>query len=127
MFNSGADAISLTILECYFVLFTNSLFFFEQATDGADKIVAVKVFNSMDHASWKTEKEVYLLPQMKHPNILTFLGSDNKVEGITISLWLITEYHPLGSLFDYLKSHTINLKEFLTIFIGIARGESYSI
>ena len=109
--------------------FENSkLFVFcTQATDGAGNSVAVKMFEANDHASWLTERTVYCLPQMKHPNILTYLGAEKHTEDNNIYWHLITEYHELGSLYDYLKSHTINMKEFLTIFVGIARGMSHFI
>ena len=84
--------------------------------------MAVKVFALQDRSSWQIEKDVYSLPQMKHNNILTYLGAERRGEGFNSDLWIITEYHPNGSLWDYLKSHTINLKQLLTIIQGISKG-----
>jgi len=85
-------------------------------------MIAVKVFNLQDRNSWQIEKDVYSLPQMKHNNILNYLGAERHGEGLDVEYWLITEYHPNGSLWDYLKSHTVNLKQLLTIIQGIGRG-----
>lgn len=83
--------------------------------------VAVKVFPVQDRESWRHECEIYRLPQMKHENILNFLGSEAKGYPVNV-YWLITEYHELGSLYDYLKAHVVSYEELLKIGHGIARG-----
>ena len=85
------------------------------------KHVAVKVFPLQDRESWRHECEIYRLPQMKHENILSFLGSEANGTPVQ-SYWLITEYHELGSLYDYLKAHVVIYEELLKIGHGIARG-----
>ena len=41
-------------------------------------------------------------PVQKHAGILKFLAAEDRgVEGC----WLVTEYHPFGSIYDYLKAH----------------------
>lgn len=85
-------------------------------------MVAVKVFKLENRNSWQIEKDVYSLPQMKHNNILLYLGAERRNEGIDSELWLITEYHPNGSLHDYLKTYTVNWKQLLTIVQGIGLG-----
>lgn len=85
--------------------------------------VAVKVFPTQDKNSWITEQEIYKLPRMNHSNVLHFVGAekhifqDNKTE-----FWLITEYHALGSLCDYLKSHTVTWLELCKIAESMSRG-----
>jgi activin receptor type-2B len=85
--------------------------------------VAVKVFPTQDKNSWIAEQEIYKLPRMNHSNILHFVGAekhvfqDNKTE-----FWLITEYQPIGSLCDYLKSHTVTWQELCKIAESMARG-----
>lgn len=59
---------------------------------------------------------------MKHKNILTYLGAERRGEGLNTEYWLITEYHSYGSLWDYLKAHTVDWNQLLTIAQGIARG-----
>ena len=39
----------------------------------------------------------------RHENILGFIASDNKDEGVVTQLWLVTEYYENGSLFDFLS------------------------
>jgi serine/threonine protein kinase len=85
-------------------------------------LVAVKIFSLQDRHSWQIEQEVYRLPQMKHKNILTYLGAERRGEGLNTEYWLITEYHSYGSLWDYLKAYTVDWNQLLTIAQGIARG-----
>lgn len=93
-----------------------------KAKDGSDNLVAVKVFGLQDRQSWQTEQAVYLLPQMTHKNLLTYLGAERKGEGLATEYWLITEYQPNGSLWEYLKANTVTWSQMLNIAQGIARG-----
>ncbi|GFY12105.1 activin receptor type-2A [Trichonephila clavipes] len=65
--------------------------------------VAVKIFPQQDKNSWIVEQEIYLLPQMKHDNILNFLGVEKRGDQFQVEYWLISSYHEKGSLCDYLK------------------------
>ncbi|KAH9506676.1 Activin receptor type-2A [Dermatophagoides farinae] len=93
-----------------------------QAVDGHNRQVAVKVFSMQDRSSWQIEKDVYSLPQMEHDNILKYLGAERKGEGLGLEFWIITEYHPNGSLHEYLKSHTVTWNNLLKIIQGIGLG-----
>ncbi len=84
--------------------------------------VAVKVFPMQDKNSWLSETEIYKLPRMNHPNILHFIGAEKHVDFPRNEYWLITEYHPHGSLCDYLKSHTVTWSELCKIAETMARG-----
>lgn len=85
--------------------------------------VAVKVFPTQDKQSWITEQEIYKLPRMNHPNILHFIGAEKHIfQDAKIEFWLITQYHTLGSLCDYLKSHTVSWQEMCKISESMARG-----
>lgn len=57
---------------------------------------------------------------MKHPNILEYIGVEKHSE--TNEFWLITAYHSLGSLCDYLKAHTVTWSELCKIAESMARG-----
>jgi activin receptor type-2B len=85
--------------------------------------VAVKVFPTQDKQSWITEQEIYKLPRMNHLNVLHFIGAEKHIfqDGKT-EFWLITQYHSLGSLCDYLKSHTVTWQELCKISETMARG-----
>ena len=96
-----------------------------KAKDGSDNLVAVKIFGLQDRNSWQIEQEVYRLPQMKHKNLLTYLGAERKGEGLNTEYWLLTEYHHNGSLWDYLKANTVDWNQLLNIAQGIARGITY--
>lgn len=84
--------------------------------------VAVKVFPSQDKNSWITEKDIYKLPRMNHQNILNFIGAEVRAREDKTEYWLITQYQPLGSLCDYLKSHTLSWPEMIKIAESMARG-----
>lgn len=60
------------------------------------------------------------LNRMKHPNILEFIGVEKHLE--KSEYWLITAYHPYGSLCDYLKAHTVTWSELCRIAESMARG-----
>ncbi|KAF5402874.1 Receptor protein serine/threonine kinase [Paragonimus heterotremus] len=91
--------------------------------------VAIKIFRPAQKESWETELTLFRIPGLAHPNILKFYGADqttvNYAGSPEVELWLVTEYHPLGSLHDYLKSYTISWTELLQIAVGIARGLSH--
>ncbi len=68
-----------------------------------DESIAVKTFNSADEKSWENECAIYNTSGFRHENILGFIASDNIDRGTYTELWIITEYHHNGSLYDYLN------------------------
>ncbi|THD18911.1 Receptor protein serine/threonine kinase [Fasciola hepatica] len=89
--------------------------------------VAVKIFRSAQKDSWQSELSLFRLPGLAHPNILRFYGADQVNDydnGLLpdVQYWLVTEYHPLGSLYDYLHANTISWPELLRVAIAVARG-----
>ena len=82
-----------------------------------DDLVAVKVFFSMHESSWSRETEIYQTPMLRHDNILGYIASDIKGNGCSINMLLITEYHPLGSLYDYLQANVVHDKRLLAKFL----------
>lgn len=87
-----------------------------------DDQVAIKIFNNTLQAkeSWNREKEIY--SELQHPNILRFLDADRHMHEGVDTFWLIFEYQPNGSLYDYLQHHTVSLKEFSTLAYSAACG-----
>lgn len=79
--------------------------------------VAVKVFSSQHAQSWVDECAVCKIPAMRQcKNILHFIDMDvRRTKNAPDEYWLITEYHQNGSIFDFLKSHTITFVELLHI------------
>ncbi|XP_043930781.1 activin receptor type-1C isoform X5 [Protopterus annectens] len=84
--------------------------------------VAVKVFSSRDERSWFREAEIYQTVMLRHENILGFIAADNKDNGTWTQLWLVSEYHENGSLYDYLNIHTVTLDGMIKLALSIASG-----
>lgn len=68
--------------------------------------VAVKVFFTTEEASWFRETDIYQTVLMRHSNILGFIAADIKGTGSWTQMLLITDYHELGSLHDFLQRYT---------------------
>ncbi|XP_072528030.1 bone morphogenetic protein receptor type-1B-like [Salminus brasiliensis] len=84
--------------------------------------VAVKVFFTTEEASWFRETEIYQTVLMRHANILGFIAADIKGTGSWTQLYLITDYHENGSLYDYLKSTTLDTAAGLRLAHSAAAG-----
>ncbi|NP_001017357.1 activin receptor type-1 precursor [Xenopus tropicalis] len=84
--------------------------------------VAVKIFSSRDEKSWFRETELYNTVLLRHENILGFIASDMTSRNSSTQLWLITHYHELGSLYDYLQVTTLDSVTCLRIVLSIASG-----
>lgn len=86
-----------------------------------DKI-AVKIFYSRDEESWKRETEVYSTTLLRHENILRYIGSDMTSHNSSTQLWVLTDFYPLGSLYDQLQRKAPTRNEMLTICQSIING-----
>ncbi|MGH0120688.1 UNVERIFIED_CONTAM: hypothetical protein FKN15_035074 [Acipenser sinensis] len=84
--------------------------------------VAVKIFSSRDERSWFREAEIYQTIMLRHEHILGFIAADNKDNGTWTQLWLVSEYHEHGSLFDYLNCHTVSVDRVIILALSIASG-----
>ncbi|XP_059622585.1 TGF-beta receptor type-1-like [Phlebotomus argentipes] len=84
--------------------------------------VAVKIFSSREECSWFREAEIYQTVMLRHENILGFIAADNKDNGTWTQLWLVTDYHENGSLFDFLTLHCVDTHTMLTMALSIATG-----
>lgn len=103
--------------------------------------VAVKIFSSRDERSWFREVEIYQTVMLRHNNILGFVAADNKGfcirfhlkfkflinihhidNGTWTQLWLITDYHENGSLYDYLSRVTIDTAGMCKMAYSVANG-----
>lgn len=72
-----------------------------------DEKVACKVFFTTEEASWFRETEIYQTVLMRHENILGFIAADIKGTGSWTQMLLITDYHELGSLHDFLQQRVL--------------------
>nr|XP_018918037.1 PREDICTED: TGF-beta receptor type-1 isoform X1 [Bemisia tabaci] len=84
--------------------------------------VAVKIFSSREERSWFREAEIYQTVMLRHDNILGFIAADNKDNGTWTQLWLVTDYHENGSLFDFLNRHTVDIPGMIRMALSIATG-----
>ncbi|XP_014204565.1 bone morphogenetic protein receptor type-1B isoform X2 [Copidosoma floridanum] len=84
--------------------------------------VAVKVFFTLEEASWFRETEIYQTMLMRHENILGFIAADIKGTGSWTQMLLITDYHERGSLHDYLQTTVLDHPSLLAICLSIASG-----
>ncbi|XP_072397132.1 TGF-beta receptor type-1 isoform X2 [Diabrotica undecimpunctata] len=104
--------------------------------------VAVKIFSSREERSWFREAEIYQTVMLRHDNILGFIAADNKGKfkitiiflskilvlllisdnGTWTQLWLITDYHEHGSLFDFLGRNTLDSSGMIHMALSIATG-----
>ncbi|KAM6986404.1 activin receptor type-1-like [Aplochiton taeniatus] len=84
--------------------------------------VAVKIFSSRDEKSWFRETEIYNTVLLRHENILGFIASDMTSRNSSTQLWLITHYHEMGSLYDYLQLSTLDAAGCLRMALSIASG-----
>jgi len=87
--------------------------------------VAVKIFSSREERSWFREAEIYQTVMLRHDNILVFIAADNKDNGTWTQLWLVTDYHENGSLFDYLNRMTVDTNTMVRMALSIATGLSH--
>ncbi|XP_033727883.1 TGF-beta receptor type-1-like [Pecten maximus] len=84
--------------------------------------VAVKIFPSREERSWFREAEIYQTVMLRHENILGFIAADNKDNGTWTQLWLITDYHECGSLFDYLNRTVVSISSMLKLSLSASCG-----
>ncbi|XP_048385009.2 TGF-beta receptor type-1b [Stegostoma tigrinum] len=84
--------------------------------------VAVKIFSSREERSWFREAEIYQTVMLRHENILGFIAADNKDNGTWTQLWLVSDYHEHGSLFDYLNRYTITVEGMIKLALSTASG-----
>lgn len=69
--------------------------------------VAVKIFFSRHESSWKRETDIYSTILLRHENILGYIGSDFTSHNSCTQIWLVTHFHPHGSLYDYLNKPVV--------------------
>lgn len=84
--------------------------------------VAVKIFSPMAEPSWERESEIYQTTMLRHKNILGFIASDQKHDAGVTGYWLVTDYYPMGSLYDFLKENSTSMADAMRMAFSIANG-----
>ncbi|XP_071448158.1 bone morphogenetic protein receptor type-2 [Hetaerina americana] len=88
-----------------------------------EQVVAVKVFPCHHRHYFCNERDIYCLPFMDNPALLSYFGSDECVgsDGCVEHL-LVLSYTPLGCLQDYLRGNTLDWRTFCRMSLSIAHG-----
>ncbi|XP_002155736.4 bone morphogenetic protein receptor type-1B isoform X1 [Hydra vulgaris] len=89
-----------------------------------DQTLAVKIVDESDEYSWQREQHFYKNQNLGHENILGFIGADI-VERDTVDRFLITQYHPFGSLYNFLQNHSFDLPIFFHLLYSSVCGICY--
>ena len=87
-----------------------------------DRTVALKAYKPKHERLWLAELRVYNAAQLAHSNILQFVAGGNCTLDGQDSLYLVTEYHPNGSLLDFLSQNTISLTTMVRMGASFASG-----
>uniref|UniRef100_A0A8R1DF48 receptor protein serine/threonine kinase n=1 Tax=Caenorhabditis japonica TaxID=281687 RepID=A0A8R1DF48_CAEJA len=87
--------------------------------------VAVKVFKGTDENAFAKEVEIYETNMLRHPHVLRYIGSDRVDKKNITQMWLVTEYHPSGSLHDFLEENVINLETWYNMIRSTANGLAF--
>uniref|UniRef100_A0A336M2V6 receptor protein serine/threonine kinase n=1 Tax=Culicoides sonorensis TaxID=179676 RepID=A0A336M2V6_CULSO len=85
--------------------------------------IAVKIFTAHNKQYFYNERDIYSLPFMDNPGLLTYFGSDERqtMDG-SIEYLLVLSLAPLGSVQAYLLHNTISFSTFCKMAKSIARG-----
>lgn len=84
--------------------------------------VAVKVFPSVEYASWRNECSIFSDAKLEHDNVVRFLAAEERGPPALRKYWLILAYHGLGNLQDFLTANILSWKELIPMAASIARG-----
>lgn len=87
--------------------------------------VAVKIFSAMAEPNWAREAEIYQTSLLRHKNILGFIATDKRDDIGMTGYWLVTEYYPMGSLYDFLKRNSMSMLDAIRMSFSIANGLSH--
>lgn len=83
-------------------------------------IVCVKAFKPALCDLWANERHLYSLQSTSSSEyIQQYIGSQQKTR---ISLYILTEYHPLGSLCSYLQNNSVTMFQALNITHSVSSG-----
>lgn len=70
--------------------------------------VAIKCFTAAHRKMWQQERDIYKTPGMaSNHNIARFYGSTQQGSGNEMTMWIVVQYYPNGSICDYLKGNVL--------------------
>ncbi|XP_059822342.1 TGF-beta receptor type-2 isoform X1 [Hypanus sabinus] len=97
----------------------------KHSTSGQYETVAVKIFPCEEYASWRTEKKIFSDVDLKHESVLQFLTAEERGRGIEKQYWLITAYHSMGNLQDFLTNHILTWPEMYVMTGSLVNGVAH--
>ncbi|KAF6020888.1 ACVR2B [Bugula neritina] len=88
--------------------------------------VAIKCFTAAHRRMWQQENDIYRMPGLRqNRNIATFFGAKQNGSGNDLTLWLVLEYYPNGSIYDYLKGNVLTWPVMLKLAHSMMNGLAY--
>ena len=87
--------------------------------------VALKRFEACNRNAWLHESVMYNRVLQKHDNVLLCFASAMVKTDAGSELWLITKYHDLRSLRDYLRQHTVTPQIMIHMAASLCSGLAY--
>lgn len=88
--------------------------------------VAVKIFSSHQKQYFQNERDIYTLPMMDSPSLLTYFGCDERhTMEDNVEYLLVLSLAPLGCLQDFLVENTTSFNVFCKMAKSVARGLSH--
>ncbi|XP_058457060.1 bone morphogenetic protein receptor type-2 [Malaya genurostris] len=88
-----------------------------------EQLVAVKLFTAQHRQYFLNEKDIYTIPLMESPSLLTYFGCDERrtMDG-RIEYLLVLSLAPLGCLQDWLTDNQMDFNVFCRMSKSIANG-----
>nr|QXY82387.1 TGF-beta receptor type I HduTGFbRId [Halisarca dujardinii] len=87
--------------------------------------VMVKVYPSQQQEEWYKEVGTYQKPHLHHEHVLQFIAADHKQSPRGLECWLVTVYHPHGSLRDYLLETSLEVRSCVRMCWSVASGLAF--
>lgn len=87
--------------------------------------VCVKIYFQGQRHLWCRECLIYQTALLRHENILGFVAADSKESGTLTEHWLICDYHPKGSLYNYIQTDVLCYKNMIQVLFGLVSGLNY--
>ncbi|XP_043930954.1 TGF-beta receptor type-2-like [Protopterus annectens] len=97
----------------------------KHCSSGRYENVAIKIFPHEEYASWKNERKIFLDANLKHDCVLQFLAAEERGKGVQKQYWLITAYHSLGNLQDYLTHHILSWTQLHAMASSVVNGVAH--
>ncbi|XP_032238544.1 bone morphogenetic protein receptor type-2 isoform X2 [Nematostella vectensis] len=89
-----------------------------------NEVMAVKVFGAEHRLFWQAEKDLFSALD-HHPSILRFFAACERETNSSPEYLLLSEYHPRGSLQNYLRQHSVCWREMCIMGSSMSAGLAF--